>query len=92
MEFRPKNKYLLVQPVDETKPENKTSGFILPEDYKKVEIHKLVKILSASGDSQYFGLKNALAVIPANMMEQIKVTGEVYYVVPETAVYGVLLN
>jgi hypothetical protein len=41
MEFYPKNKYLLVEPVEEQKAEEKSSAFLLPEDYKKIESHKI---------------------------------------------------
>lgn len=88
MDFYPKNKYLLVEPVEETKPENKTSGFILPEDYKKVENYKAVKLIRASGDSSYRDLGQCLLVVSANMVEQINVLGKTVYVVPEVGVYG----
>jgi hypothetical protein len=89
MEFYPKNKYLLVEPVEDAKPENKTSGFILPEDYKKQETHKVVRILRASPGSQYVDLCNSLAVVPVNMIETITVLDRTLTVIPETAVYGV---
>jgi len=92
MEFRPKNKYLLVEQVEDMKPESQISGFILPDDYKKVETHKLVRILSTSSGSSYQDCKGCLAVVPANMVEEITVQGRTYYVVPEQGVYGVFYN
>ena len=92
MEFRPKNKYLLVEQVEDKKPESQTSGFILPDDYKKVETHKLVKVLSVPSGSSYQDCKGCIAVVLANMVEEIKVQGKTYYVVPEQSVYGVFYN
>jgi hypothetical protein len=92
MEFYPKNKYLLVEPVEDAKPENKTSGFILPEDYKKIENHKAVKLLRAAGDSPYRDLGVCLLVVSSNMIEEIKAAGKTIYVVPESAVYGAFYN
>jgi len=90
MDFYPKNKYLLVEPIEEGKPENKTSGFVLPEDYKKVENYKVVKFLKASGESPYRDIGQCLMVVSAQMVETINVLGKTLYVVPEAAVYGVL--
>ena len=90
MEFYPKNKYLLVEPVEDPKPENKTSGFILPEDYKKVENYKIVKFLRASGDSSYRDIGACLMIVSAQLVEHINIIGKSIYVVPEAAVYGVL--
>ena len=89
MDFFPKNKFLLVESVKDKKPEEKTSGFILPEDYKKQETHKIVRILRASPGSQYVDLCNSLAVVPVNMIETITVLDRTLTVIPETAVYGV---
>ena len=88
MDFRPKNKYLLVDPAEEKKPEQ-NSGFILPDDYKKVETHKAVRLLQASSESPYTGAVGSMLLVPANMIEQVKVQNNTMYFVPETAVYGV---
>ena len=78
MQFLPKNKYLLVETAEEKKPEAQTSGFILPEDYKKVELHKTVKLLAAPEGSIYLNAINSMLVVPANMVEQVKVLGTTY--------------
>lgn len=88
MEFYPKNKYLLVEPIEDAKPENKTSGFILPEDYKKVENYKAVKLIRAAGDSPYRDMGQCLLVVSAQMIETLNVLGKTLYVVPEIGVYG----
>ena len=88
MDFYPKNKYLLVEPVEDVKPESKTSGFILPEDYKKVENYKVVKFIRASGDSPYRDMGQCLLVVSAQMVETLNVLGKTLYVVPESGVYG----
>ena len=92
MEFRPKNKYLLVEQVEDKKPEEKTSGFILPDDYKKIETHKVVRLVSASRDSAYSSSVGNLVLVPSNLVEEIRVMGSTYYVVPETAIYGVFYS
>lgn len=89
MEFRPRNKYLLVELVEEKKPEDKTSGFILPSDFKPVETHKVVKLVSASRDSSFAPSTGNLMLVPVNMLEEIKAMGQTLYLIPESAVYGV---
>lgn len=90
MNFRPKNKYLLVEKVEEAKPESQTSGFILPDEYKTKETYTGVKLLAVPDASPFTQSIGKLLLIPTNMLEEIKVFGEVFYIVPETAVYGVL--
>ena len=89
MQFRPKNKYLLVEMAEEKKPEGQTSGFILPDDYKKAETHKVVKLVMASMGSRFIDSQNAMILVPVNMIEEVKAFGRSYYLVPEAAVYGV---
>jgi hypothetical protein len=94
MEFYPKNKYLLVEPVEEKKAEEKSSAFLLPENYKKTETHKLMRLLKAGGGSEYstLGLRNKLILVPSQMVEEVKVMDKVMYLVPENAVCGVFLD
>lgn len=89
MQFRPKNKYLLVEMAEEKKPEDKTSGFILPDDYKKTETHKVVKLVMASSGSAFIDAQNSFILVPINMIEEVKAFGKSYHLVPENAVYGV---
>jgi hypothetical protein len=89
MDFRPRNKYLLVTPVEEKKPEIQTSGFILPNDYKVAETYKVVKLVQVPSDSSYGGAVGNLLLVSSNMIEEIKVMNTILHVVPEAAVYGV---
>lgn len=90
MHFRPKNKYLLVEKVEEKKPEGQTSGFILPDDYKKTEeSHRVMKLLSASAGSPFIDSVNNFILVPSNMIEEVKAFGKTYTLVPEAAVYGI---
>ena len=89
MQFRPKNKYLLVESAEEKKPEDKTSGFILPDDFKKVETHKVLRLLLASSGSPFIDAQGNYVLVPSNMVEEVKAFGKTYLIVPESAVYGV---
>lgn len=89
MQFRPKNKYLLVESAEQKKPEDKTSGFILPDDYKKTDTHKVVRLVLASSGSAFIDSQNSYILVPSNMIEEIKAFDKIYHLVPEAAVYGV---
>ncbi len=94
MQFYPKNKFILVEPYTENVTEQKNSNFLLPEDYKKVETYKLMKIVKASGGSEYSlsSLKDKLILVPSQMVEEIKVMGTTMYLVPEHCICGIFLE
>lgn len=94
MEFYPKNKFLLVEPVEEKKAEEKSSAFLLPEDYKKTETHKLMRIVRACPGSEYSptSLKGKLILVPTHTVEAIKVREQTIYLVPENVVCGLFLE
>lgn len=94
MEFYPKNKFLLVEPVEEKKAEEKSSAFLLPEDYKKTETHKLMRIVRACPGSEYspVSLKGKLILVPTHTVEVVKVREQTIFLVPENVVCGLFLE
>ena len=92
MSFYPRNKYLSVAPVESTKSET-TSGFVLPDDYQKQEeTHTVVRLMKSSGDSTYYSSEwgNTLLLVPTNMLEKVKIGFETFWIVPESAVCGIV--
>lgn len=87
MRFLPKNKFLVVSPIVNKKPEQ-NSGFILPGDSYQ-EPFTLAIILEVSSDSEY-SLEQTI-VFPSHMMEELAINGHKVYFVPENAVYGVII-
>ena len=92
MKFVPINRHLLVEPVHQSEEEAK---ILLPEDYKPKEPFAIVKLLTASAEvnsgrnSYHFEIGNKL-VVNANMLEQIKVQDQVFHVILENYVIGIL--
>ncbi len=92
MDFVPINRHLLVEPVLQTEEEAK---ILLPEDYKPKDPFAVVKLLKASSEansgknSYHFEVGKKL-VVNANMLEEIKVQNEVFHVILENYVIGVL--
>ena len=95
MYFYPRNKYLHVE-TEEQKAEDgstTTTGFILPSDYKRQDSPiKVVKLLSASKDSSYVSDEGNFLLVPTHNVETVEVEGKKISVVPEHAVYGVILK
>lgn len=91
MNFYPKNKYLLVEMTDEKKPEDKTSGFILPNDIKeKVEPYKVVKLLRVADDSPFQQLVGSNILVPTRSVEAIKIGDKTIHIISESLVCGVV--
>lgn len=93
MYFYPRNKYLHVE-VEETKDvDNDFGGFILPPDYKgQGGPLKVVKLLSACKNSEYVADEGSFLVVPSHIIESLDVNGKPVHIVPESAVYGVLVK
>ena len=51
MYLRPKNRHILVQPVDsDTAAEQTTPSFVLPDTYQKKDDHVVAKVLEKADD------------------------------------------
>ena len=87
--MKPVNKNLLINiPVEEV--EEKTSTFLLPENYKKKEIERytVVDILKRADDCEKIHT-NCRCVVETSMINEIKVGVETYNIIAEN--YVVLL-
>ena len=93
MHFYPRNKYLYVQVQKEEKVEDTGSHFILPDDYKRKDGPlQIVKLLRASEGSSYVNDEDKLLVVPSHLIENLEMDGQVFSVVSESAVYGVMVK
>ena len=87
--MKPVNRNLLINiPVEEV--EEKSSTFLLPENYKKKEIERytVVEILERAEDCEKIHA-NCRCVVETSMINEIKVGTETYNIVAEN--YVVLL-
>ena len=87
MYFEPKNRHLLVLPVE--CEEKKESLIVLPEDYKKPESPYIIcDILGKADDCSLEVEVGDRVVIERRMLQEIKASGETNYLVLENYVYG----
>jgi hypothetical protein len=86
----PKNRHLLVEPVDS---EESQAVVVLPEEYLPVKEHEIVKVLGVSKDCGSFvqddtGLQ---IIIPGNMLISFSYQGTKHYLVQENYVLAKVL-
>tara|TARA_R110001592_G_scaffold324792_2_gene604506 strand:- start:387 stop:704 length:318 start_codon:yes stop_codon:yes gene_type:complete len=91
MYFEPKNRHLLVLPLD-TQEEEKTR-IVLPDDYKKPKsVYVNCKVIAISQDCSLNVELEDTIVVERRMIQEIKAGGETNYLVLENYVYGRLLD
>ena len=86
MHFEPKNRHILVHPVEE---ESKESKIILPDDYKvPTSPYVVCDVLGLALDCEITLKAGNRIVVERRMLQEIKAMGETTYLVLENYVYG----
>ena len=86
MYLEPKNRHLLIFPINEEKEEIK---FVLPEGYEKPEPQYAVcDVLGIAFDCKVSLDIGDRVVVERRMIQEIKAAGETNYLVLENYVYG----
>jgi len=93
MHFYPRNKYLYVELLKEEKVEDNGIRFVLPDDYKRKDGPlQTVRLLKACEGSSYVNDEQKLLVVPSHLIENLEMEGQTFNIVPENAVYGVMVK
>ena len=94
MFFYPRNKYLQVQVKDEKiEQQNPLSGFMMPDNAKNVGGSlKFVKLVNTSPDSSYEKDIGSFLLVSSHLIETLDVEGQALSLIPEHAVYGVMVK
>ena len=99
MNFLPKNRYILVELQQE--PQKEESTVLVPEGYKPSRPgYAVVKVLKTSHDINYgcyhdinytpIVKENDRAIVIREMIEEIQIGEEIYFVILENHVLGIL--
>ena len=94
MQFKPFNRHLVLEPVENEAYEKK-STILVPDDYvQTVAAHEMYKLIDVADDcGKVTNLHIGHYVIVNNcMVEKIKVHGVIHYLLLENHVYGILYN
>jgi len=91
MNFTPVGKYLLIEPIT-SPPEKKKTKVLLPEDYKPKGAvrYKMCRVVTVGPECAKNIEANTLAVIENSMVEKIEVLENIFYVILENYVVGVI--
>jgi len=98
MNFRPQNRYLLVQ--TQKKEDSENSGVLLPEGYMiPKDKYVTATVLASAEDCKRDSIYNELlyrqgtkVVVDASMVENVSVSGNEHEIVLENYVVGMLLE
>ena len=91
MKFEPKNRHLLVRPVEEqTKREVGEIEIYTPEGYEKPKSPYLVcRVLEVAPECKLLGVVvGDEVVIERRMLNKLEIRGETFYLVLENYIYG----
>ena len=90
MKLYPRNRHLIVEPIEEEEKEQQTN-VLLPEGYEKQKTPFLqVRVKEISPDCTLNVSKGDRAVIERSMLQEVEVGEDSFYLVLENYVYGVL--
>jgi hypothetical protein len=90
MYLEPKNRHLLVLPME---PEEEESVILLPEEYKKPRTPYIIcDVLGISEDCNIDIDIGDTVVIEGSMLCEVKASGETNYLVLENYIYGRIKN
>jgi len=90
MKLEPRNRHILVEKIE--KSEEGETKVLLPAGYKKVEEYTLVRVLAASPDCSVLARKGEKVVVPTHMIQEINVGEQVFSIVLENHICGVVYS
>lgn len=79
----PKNRYLLVEPVEQDKKKEEERAFFIPTEQEEPERHKIVRVIE---DSTLTYEPESLILVPTHMLEKIEISGQTNYLITENYV------
>ena len=98
MHLNPRNRHLNVEIIDQGEeespffsPDDCKPKILLPDDYMPIkEEYALVRLIDWAPDCNGIYLDDDILVVKQNMIEEIKAGGEIFYLVLENYVMGIL--
>jgi|3_EtaG_2_1085321.scaffolds.fasta_scaffold265124_1 hypothetical protein len=92
MEFKPFNRYILVEKIEPPIQKETPSTILVPDSYITREPHTVYRIASIASDCEHFKAQDVGKIIVLNtaMIENIKVTNYIFDLVLENYVYGII--
>lgn len=76
----PKNRYLLVEPVEQDKKEEEQRAFFIPTEQQEEEAYKVVRIIEDSNNKYE---PESLVLVPTHLLEKVEISGKINYLITE---------
>lgn len=76
----PRNRYVLVEPVEQDKKEEEQRAFFIPTEQQQEEAYKVVRVIEDS-NSKYE--PESLVLVPTHLLEKIEISGQINYLITE---------
>jgi len=79
----PKNKYMLVELVEQDKKEEGQRAFIIPDENNRTEEYTIVRVIE---DSNFKYEPESLVLVPTHLLEKVEISGQINYLITENYV------
>lgn len=76
----PRNRYVLVEPVEQDKKEEEQRAFFIPTEQQQEEAYKVVRVIEDS-NSKYE--PESLVLVPTHLLEKVEISGQINYLITE---------
>jgi len=92
MNFTPVGRYLLVEPIEIKAKKSNAAKVLVPDSYnaKNTPRFKMCRVVKAGPDCASHVAANTLAVIENSMVERVEVLDNVFCIILETHVVGLV--
>ena len=88
MQFKPCNRHLLIDPLEEDQIEQ--TGILLPDDYKSKNPFGVGQVAARSTDCTLEAFKGEKVVYSTSMLQNIIIGGKEYFLLLENYVLGII--
>jgi hypothetical protein len=96
MEFKPFNRYVLVQKEAQAAPrsEEQKSTILVPESYVPESPYGVYRVLSVASDCERLSsdMEGRLLLVNSSMVEKVEIPGHTFSMVLENYIYGAFSN
>ena len=83
----PRNRYVLVEPVEQDKKEEEQRAFFIPTEQQQEEAYKVVRVIEDS-NSKYE--PESLVLVPTHLLEKIEISGQINYLITENYIIATI--
>ena len=88
MHFKPCNRHLLINPIEEDQVDN--TGILLPEDYKAKNPYGVARVILKSLDCTLDVFAGEKVTYSSSMIQNITIGGKEFFLLLENYVLGVI--